>query len=135
MRCAPCYVCTSHNVANIIEPPCFSTVTAQSSKILQASLLPEEGPSRRQTLPTERLGLLFPLTIQKKFGLGLRSRRAERIEEVHAGKVLFVVRNDNAVVRLPDRRNDHVESTPRSPCVRALGHEMCPDECRLLVES
>jgi len=57
--------------------------------------------------------------------LGQRSRRAERIEEVHAGKVLFVVRNDNAVVRLPDRRNDHVESTPRSPCVRALGHETC----------
>jgi hypothetical protein len=52
--------------------------------------------------------------------LGLRSRRAERIEEVHAGKVLFVVRNDNAVVRFPDRRNDHVESTPRSPCVRAM---------------
>jgi len=52
--------------------------------------------------------------------LGLRLRRAERIEEVHAGKVLFVVRNDNAVVRFPDRRNDHVESTPRSPCVRAM---------------
>ncbi len=61
--------------------------------------------------------------------LGVRSRRAERIEEVHAGKVLFVVRNDNAVVRLPDRRNDDVESTPRSYCVRALGHETCPDEC------
>ena len=29
----------------------------------------------------------------------MRSRRAEQIEEVHAGKVLFVVRNHNAVVR------------------------------------
>src|SRR5579875_1529514 len=60
--------------------------------------------------------------------LFLSIARAHRIDEFQASKVLFVVRNENAAVRLGDGRKDHVQRvTGTAGCV-SLSHEPAPNQ-------
>lgn len=49
-------------------------------------------------------------------------------------KVLFIVRDNYAVVRFSDGSDNHIQVASGLPGDAALRHETSPDQCRLLVK-
>jgi hypothetical protein len=64
----------------------------------------------------------------------LSLRSSQRIERFEAGKVLFVVGDDHALIRFCDGRDNHVEIPSGSSGSAALRHKPSPDQGCLLVE-
>src|SRR6266851_6894654 len=70
----------------------------------------------------------------QRIRLNCLARRANRIDELQAGEVLFVISHDDATVNFGYRGYDHVERASWPAFCRAFSHQPRPDQPRLFVE-
>jgi len=59
---------------------------------------------------------------------------SQRIEDIEARKVFFIVRYNHALVCLGDGSDNHIQVASGFSCSAAFRHEASPDQCGLLVK-
>jgi hypothetical protein len=58
---------------------------------------------------------------------------SQRIEDLDARKVLFIIGYDYAIVHFGDGSDDHIQVASGFPDGATFRHKTSPDQCRLLV--
>jgi hypothetical protein len=59
---------------------------------------------------------------------------SQRIEDIEARKVFFIVRYNHALVCFGDGSDNHIQVASGFPCSAAFRHEASPGWCRLRVK-
>src|SRR5580658_3801198 len=59
---------------------------------------------------------------------------SQRIEDIEARKVLFIVRYNHALVCFGDGSDNHIQITSGFPGSATFRHETSPDQCRFFVK-